>query len=113
VQLNRLVETGSIEGGLHMRGDRHPVLEADDGALIDSEQIARLLTERAVAQVAGKAMRQSEVPPGQRQPHRRGQIHDNEVGFSRSQHGVVITIVVDEWRGWFSGVRVWRRLRDG
>ena len=42
VELKRLVDRGAVNGRLQMARDAEAVLEADDGALIQAEQIAGL-----------------------------------------------------------------------
>jgi hypothetical protein len=92
MELDRLVEAGSIERRLRVRCERDPILEPDDRALIDAEQVAGLLSERAVAQVAREAMRQPEVALEPRQPQRRRQIDDDEVRFGRIPDRIVIVL---------------------
>jgi hypothetical protein len=77
-------------------GDSEPILETDDGALIDPEQVARLLPDAPVAQVAREPVRHPDVALEQRQPQRRRQIHDDEIRFGKTENGIVIAFT--EWR---------------
>jgi hypothetical protein len=86
VQLNGLGEARAIEGRLHVAGDRHPVLEADDRALIEPEEIACLLAEASVSQISGESVRQPEIALEQRHPHRRRQVHHDDVRLAGNQN---------------------------
>src|SRR5262245_10190974 len=92
VELNGLVETRSIERGLHVPGDREPVLESDERALIDPEEIACLFAERTIPQVARETVRQSEIAPVERQSQRCRQVDDNKIRFCTVDRGLVVLL---------------------
>jgi hypothetical protein len=92
-----------------VRRDGESIFEPDDRALIDSKEVACLLTERAVPQVAREAMRQPEVAPEAGQPQRRRQIDDDEVRFGEVEHRIVI--LPDDGGGRCRPRRLWPRLR--
>ena len=50
-----------MDAGLEIAGDPEAVLEADDGAVVEREQILGQLAEVAAAQVAGEPVGQPEV----------------------------------------------------
>ena len=66
------------------------IFEADDRSLIDPEEAARLLTERASLQIAGEAMGQPEIALEQGQTHCGRQIDDDKVRFCLAQDRIVV-----------------------
>jgi hypothetical protein len=80
-----------------------PVLEADDRTLIEAKQVAGVLAEAARTQIAGEAMRQSEIASvnGKRECGR--EIDKCEVGFRRPQLRVVVGFLRASGRGGGNG----------
>src|SRR5678815_1489445 len=91
VELKGLVDRRAIDRGLQMTRDPEPVLEADRGALIEPEQIARIVGEAALPQVAVEPVGQLEVRSMNREPQRGRQIENAEVRLR--EHRVPIVAV--------------------
>src|SRR3977135_2532730 len=90
VELKGLFDRGAVNGRLHMPHDPEAVLEADDGALIEAEQVAGLKTEVAVPQVAVEAVRELEIGSVPRKPQSRRDRDDAIVWFCQLQRSVVV-----------------------
>ena len=90
VELKRLVDRGAVNRRFHMPHDPEAILEADDGALIEAEQIAGLKTEVAVPEVAVEAVRQLEIRSVSRKPQSRRDRDDAIVRFCQLQRTVVV-----------------------
>src|SRR5262245_10476023 len=62
--------TGTMDANLAVRDDAKPVLEADHGAVIQAEKIAREVAKVAIAERADEAVRHAKRALEQRQTKR-------------------------------------------
>ena len=90
VELKGLVDRGAVNRRLHVPHDPEAVLEADDGTLIETEEIAGLKTEVAVPEVAVEAVRELEIGSVSRKPQSRRDRNDAIVWFCQLQRTVVV-----------------------
>ena len=70
VELERLADGRAIHRRLYVFHDAEAILEADDGALIETEEIAGLFAEAAAFQVAVEPVRQLKVGSVNGEPER-------------------------------------------
>ena len=76
VELKRLVYGGPVHRGLDVPHYSDAVLEADDGALIEAEEIAGLLAEAAALEIAVETVGQLKIGFPLREPECRRQVDD-------------------------------------
>ena len=99
VELEGLVDGGAVSDRLHVPHDPEAVLEADDGALIETEKIAGVIAEAAVPQIAVEPVGELKARAEPRQPQGGRQGNHAEIRFGELQR----TIVVGSRRGRLAG----------
>ena len=91
VELKGLVDGGPVDGGLDVPQDPEAVLEADDGALIEAEEIAGLLAEAAALEIAVEAVGQLKVGFPLRKPECRRQVDDAKIRLRQLQLALIVS----------------------
>ena len=112
-ELDRLV-AGAMNPDLAVLHDAEAILEADDRAVVEAEQIAEKARRAGVAvQRTGEAVRDAKCALELRQPQRGRQRGEREVGLRRLEHRVIV--VGNRLRGGWRrrGRRVLRRRTSG
>ena len=90
VELKGLVDRGAVDRRLHMPHDPEAILEADDCALIQTEQVAGLKTEVAASQVAVEAVRELKVRSVPRKSKRCRQSDDTKIRLGQLQRTLIV-----------------------
>jgi hypothetical protein len=77
------------------------VLEADERAAVEAEQIVHQITEVALSERPGKAVGDSKGAPVQRHAHRCRKNVDRVIGLRRQDPAIVVWILLgrDRYRG--------------
>ena len=81
-----------------MTNDAEAILETDERAVVEAEQIRRRLGEAHARQIEIEPMRQMEIAPMDRQRHRCGQIDDDEIRLYGPEARVILL------GGWLTGL---------
>src|SRR4051812_37977189 len=89
VELKRLVDGGAIHRRLHVFHDAEAILEPDNGALIETEEITGLFAETAAFQVAVEPVRQLKVGSVNGKPEGGRQIDDAIVRFRELERPII------------------------
>src|SRR5215470_7678194 len=98
-ELNRSTEAGALDDQLQMPNDRVAKFKADVRALVETEQVARLIAEAVLAKVLVEPVAQVEVPAVNRQPERCRQIHEDEIRLGEIEGRVVVRFLRASRRG--------------
>src|SRR6186997_103669 len=77
--VDRLAENRAMRSGLDRVGDAEAVLEADDRAVVEAEELLGELAEVRTAEIANEPVREAEVAVMPLQWQRRRQVHDGLV----------------------------------
>src|SRR5262245_3169629 len=89
-ELNRPTEAGALDHGVQVSNDPVAEFETDVRALVEAEQVARLVAEAVLAQVLVEAMTEVKVPAAHGKSQRRWQIDDDEVRLRKIERCVVV-----------------------
>ena len=80
------------------RPDAESVLEADDGAVVQAEQISQQVPEVAFAKRAAEAMCHAKRALHRRHAKGRRQAHEREVRLREVEHGRVVVVLGERGR---------------
>src|SRR5215472_16885290 len=89
-ELDRPTDAGALDNRVQVSNDPVSKFESDVRALIETEQVARLIAEAVLAEVFVEAVTQVKVPGARRKPQRCRKIHEDEVWFGRIEGRVVV-----------------------